>query len=498
MEAGGQSLMSDSDKEHFVDKHKVELILTVQSVDPILDELLTKGVIQHESYDKIRALSTSVEKMRDLFEALEAVGVGGKDIFYNIIKKLQPHVIEEIFSPSRIVFQSAKSLPESSKRGSPFISWTSTKIVKVTRTSPKDDWIKLEPEVNYVDASIYSHQSEAGKFECSVSGLRWVCNEKISLKYQFGFWEEHKERLETMQYIAGGPLLDITVTAGKLDEVYLPHWICTDDIPSILDKFAVLHIDAYGDVVEQVSEVTPSHVKLYQPVFSPRGVLMKAGFPVKINCKVLIYKTNKAFLTLHVYLIPCDPAIQQMIKNKELSSGHKMIPKPYPVKALKMRDRFILTADTESAEIYPEKLKLAYESSDPNFFEVFIENPDSNFQLTLRHGSGPVWTSAIRKDDYGDIQVVYDKELASVRSKLVVKMSREVINQLLDDLLEDGVLNDEEKDSILHNNRADRARCLIDKVKMKGYTASRKMFTHLQSRDPTLCAELGLPYGLPV
>ncbi|XP_039668560.1 NACHT, LRR and PYD domains-containing protein 1b allele 2-like isoform X1 [Perca fluviatilis] len=311
------------------------------------------------------------------------------------------------------------------------------------------------------------------------------------------------ERLETMHYIPAGPLLDITVIAGKLDQAYLPHWICTEDNPTILGKFAVLHIDACGDVVEPVSEVTPSHVKLSQPIFSPRGVLMRAGFRVKINCKVLIYKTNKAFLTLHVYLIPRDPGLQQTIKNKELSSGYKIIQKPYPEKSLKMRERYILTADMDHAEIYPEKLKLIYEGGDPNFFEVFIENPDSHFQLTLRHESETVWTCAIRKDDYndtGDIQVIYDKELARLRPKLVEKVSNVLIKQLLDDLLEDGVLNDGEKDSILQESctSADRARCLIDMVRKKGREASRKIFTRLQSRDPTLSAELGLPSGLLV
>ncbi len=65
--------------------------------------------------------------------------------------------------------------------------------------------------------------------------------------------------------------------------------------------------------MENVSEVTTSHVKLSKPVFSPRAVLMKVGFPVKINCNVLIYKTNTAFLTLHVYLVPRDPGLQQVI-----------------------------------------------------------------------------------------------------------------------------------------------------------------------------------------
>lgn len=79
------------------------------------------------------------------------------------------------------------------------------------------------------------------------------------------------------------------------------------------DMFAVLHVDTCGDIVEQVSDVTSSHVKLRQTTFSPRGVMMKLGFPVKVYCDVLIYKTKKEFLTLHVYLVPPDQYIQQVI-----------------------------------------------------------------------------------------------------------------------------------------------------------------------------------------
>lgn len=406
MEAGGQSIMPDPrGKEHFVDKYKVQLIHTVSDVQPVLDELLTKGIIQQESYDRISSLPTSEEKMTELLDG-HLKAVGDKDIFYNIIEKQLPRD-----QGSRIVAQSWSEDQQGSLRG-----WNFPKIVRMKHVdsfndgkmstgneiSDEGDWIKLEPEVNCVDAkdaTTYSLQSEAGNFECSVSGLRWVCKRKVSFKYRFGSWEEHKECLRTIRYIPGGPLLDITVIAGKLDEAHLPHWICTENNPTILGKFAVLHIDTCEYVVEHVSGVTSSHVKLSQPIFSPRGVLMRAGFPVKINCKVLIYKTNKAFLTLHVYLIPRDPALQETIKNKELSNGYKMIQKSYPAKSLKMRDRFILTADTDSAEIYPEKLKLVYEGSDPNFFEVFIGNPDSHFQLTLRHE----WTML---DQFGHVQSV--------------------------------------------------------------------------------------------
>ncbi|CAK6958899.1 uncharacterized protein LOC121906043 isoform X4, partial [Scomber scombrus] len=271
------------------------------------------------------------------------------------------------------------------------------------------DWTKLEPEVNSTDADdapTYNLQSEAGKFECSVSELRWVSEEKVSFKYQFCSWEGHMERMESLQYMPAGPLMDITVTAGKLNEVYLPHWICTDDNPEILDKFAVLHIDACGDVVEDASEVTSSHVKLSEPIFSPRAVLMKLGFPVKINCKVLIYcEPNITSLRLHVYLIPKDPALEKTMNKKKSSKGYKFIEKPHPDKYLKMEQEFVLKADIDTAKISPERLTLRHDSQDPNFYEVYIKNPDRDFNLTLSHSCTnkckpeckPAWTCEIQK-----------------------------------------------------------------------------------------------------
>ncbi|XP_036005778.1 caspase-1-like [Fundulus heteroclitus] len=90
-----------------------------------------------------------------------------------------------------------------------------------------------------------------------------------------------------------------------------------------------------------------------------------------------------------------------------------------------------------------------------------------------------------------------DKELARVRTNFVAKVSKAVIKQLLDDLLEDCLLNDEEVDSVLEDNtgRADMARCLIDKVKRKGDKASRKMIEHIELRDILLYTELELSSG---
>ncbi|XP_076746413.1 uncharacterized protein LOC112431633 isoform X4 [Maylandia zebra] len=310
-------------------------------------------------------------------------------------------------------------------------------------TQDCSDWTKLEPEVNSTDADeapTYSLQSAAGHFECRVSGLRWVCKGKTSFQYQFRSWEGHMERMESRQYMPAGPLMDVTVTAGKLNEVHLPHWICIDDIPDILDTFAVLHIDDCGDVVEKVSEVTPTHVKLTEPIFSPRAVLMKLGIPVKIGCNVLIYQTNTAFLTLHVYLIPRDPGLQQVMKQREVPHGYRAILKPDPEKSLKILDRFTLTADVDGAEICPEDLKLRYPSGKPNFFEVYTESPDGNFhlKLTSKKDLQPVWTCTVRKAEYQSTdqaqeENTVDKHLSAQMQKvLTVQSDRERIMEILE------------------------------------------------------------------
>eukprot|EP00064_Thunnus_orientalis_P014119 superscaffoldBa00002413_g14160 len=94
--------------------------------------------------------------------------------------------------------------------------------------SVKDsNWTAATPERRTENAlPIYRMQSEAGRFKCSVSGLRWVCKKKVSFTYQFKSWEEHWQKLNMVHCKPGGPLMDITVTDGELDEVHLPHWVC--------------------------------------------------------------------------------------------------------------------------------------------------------------------------------------------------------------------------------------------------------------------------------
>uniref|UniRef100_A0A3Q0RYT7 CARD domain-containing protein n=1 Tax=Amphilophus citrinellus TaxID=61819 RepID=A0A3Q0RYT7_AMPCI len=85
-----------------------------------------------------------------------------------------------------------------------------------------------------------------------------------------------------------------------------------------------------------------------------------------------------------------------------------------------------------------------------------------------------------------------DKRLLSVRKQFVEKVSGSTLNQLLDSLLQRGIINEEEMDSARIKPKADRARDVIDVVRNKGAEASSSLIDDLQDLDPHLSETLHL------
>ncbi|KAM4568381.1 NACHT, LRR and PYD domains-containing protein 1b allele 2-like isoform 2-T2 [Fundulus diaphanus] len=270
-------------------------------------------------------------------------------------------------------------------------------------------------------------------------------------------------RMEGRGYRPAGPLMDITVFSGKMMEVQLPHWVCIDDVPRLLENFAVLHVNDCGDVLEKVTGVTATHVRIRDPVFSLLAALINYFFPPKITCNTLIYYLPKTpFLKLHIYLIPLDPALKLSIHREETSLGYEVIKKPRPDTPLKMDRVFALKATVETAKIQPPKMTLRHDSQDPNFYEVFIENPDRNFNLELLQTcSEKVWHCEIRKDDHpksGSFEGGAPSEAAAVKTEeehFVDRHREELIQRvtniapILDGLLQKKVILQETYDQVL-------------------------------------------------
>ncbi|XP_073491877.1 uncharacterized protein [Aquarana catesbeiana] len=78
---------SPAKMEHFVDRHREVLIQSIPQPMPILDGLMSVGLLTSEHYDTIWSEQTSREKMRMLYSYIRGWGNTDKDILYEILKK---------------------------------------------------------------------------------------------------------------------------------------------------------------------------------------------------------------------------------------------------------------------------------------------------------------------------------------------------------------------------------------------------------------------------
>ncbi|XP_037128902.1 apoptosis-associated speck-like protein containing a CARD isoform X8 [Syngnathus acus] len=83
-------------EEHFVDKHRTELIERVTNIPPILNLLLKKKVIQDPVYEEICDTKGNPEKMTKIYRQALKSGICAKDIFFEILKDKEPLLVEDL------------------------------------------------------------------------------------------------------------------------------------------------------------------------------------------------------------------------------------------------------------------------------------------------------------------------------------------------------------------------------------------------------------------
>ncbi|XP_076143550.1 uncharacterized protein LOC143125728 isoform X2 [Alosa pseudoharengus] len=143
-------------------------------------------------------------------------------------------------------------------------------------------WNLLEPSVSTeTGVLVYKHRSPPGRHECTVSGLCWACAGEVTLQYCLADPDIFQAELPTLQYTPIGPLMDIRVLSGELDEAHLPHSACLErSDSSFSDAVRVLPGDDSGVSLEKCAQLSCLHAKLRHPSFSLVGLLVKMGIPV--------------------------------------------------------------------------------------------------------------------------------------------------------------------------------------------------------------------------
>ncbi|XP_066518385.1 NACHT, LRR and PYD domains-containing protein 1 homolog [Hoplias malabaricus] len=367
--------------------------------------------------------------------------------------------------------------------------------------SAAQEWQIIEPEALSTLATEnqkYRITAAPGSYECRVTGLRWESADKVQLEYHLSDWEILKEFLETKHIQPCGPLLDVTVFSGNLTAAHLPHFLCLGSSPSLRDAVSVLHVEDDIGVSLESCELSCFGAKLLHPTFSPKGVLVKSGFPVKAHCDVLIYCTSTAHLTLHVYLLPCDSKMIESVQKKEY--GSVRIYKPRPDISLQMKNHYILSTTCPS-QITPEKLKLRYTNQTPNFFEVYIKDAKNDFQLLLMtEEKQSIWGVNIRSDEYNQKLSSFDKFSTAPQSSDIhfVDLHRKSLVQRVNlvEPIADGLYPhiSKEKHSQISSAKTsqDKMRLIYDLVLSGGPTLKDVFLQSLQENEPDLIRDLCL------
>ncbi|XP_045568320.1 NACHT, LRR and PYD domains-containing protein 1 homolog [Salmo salar] len=373
-------------------------------------------------------------------------------------------------------------------------------------------WLQIEPLTSTVQGvTMFRHRTPKGSYECTVSGLRWLCERDVILKYHFRNWEAYSQLLKDMQYTQGGPLLDITMEVGELEEVHLPHCVCLGTNPSLRNEMKILHVEEHGVSLEEVHEVTRFHAKILHPKFSAISVILRYIFSwnVDVHCELMLYLTvKKQTLIPRLYLFPSNPGQILAVEEQESKfQGSKRIPITRPEQSLKLNSSFRLNIPC-STSIFPPRIHLIHRDTTPSFFKVVMEITGIEMEL-IGDDERTVWKEIVPTDEYitethstsavlgaggpaeSSLTGPAEQQLRSVRTEFVKRVSRPALNELLDGLLQHTVINQEEMESVkVIAERTEKARDIIDMVLRKGNESCSRMINLLGELDPCLCSLL--------
>ncbi|KAK6324436.1 hypothetical protein J4Q44_G00037780 [Coregonus suidteri] len=268
-------------------------------------------------------------------------------------------------------------------------------------------WLQIEPLTSTVQGvTMFRHRTPKGRYECTVSGLRWVCDRDVILKYHFRNWYPYSQLLIDMQYGQGGPLLDITMELGELEEVHLPHFVCLGTNPSLRNEMKILHVEEHGVSVEEVHEVTRFHAKILHPKFSAIAVILSYIFfgNVDVHCDVVLYMAvKKATVISRLYMLLRNSSQKEAVRDREkhqVSQGYSELVLSSPKGSLKLNSWFAVK-NPHSSSINPEKIQLLPADTTPSCCKMVMRNTGVDIEMELiGDDERTVWRDMVPTDEY--------------------------------------------------------------------------------------------------
>ncbi|XP_032363390.1 NLR family CARD domain-containing protein 3 [Etheostoma spectabile] len=351
-----------------------------------------------------------------------------------------------------------------------------------------------------------------GVFRCALTGLVFVMTQEAELLYNSVQWDD--SLLQSAGRMAAGPLFDIKCSEdGAVCQLHLPH--CeTKDALLVDGLLSVVHISDDGMSILEPLKITDTHVVVKVPHLSALGLIWDfirrfLNLSLAIEAQVLLFlrPPDMGPRVLDVLLLPGNVLLDE-VERKVRGAKHIRISSKC---RLSIDQSYRVHCEPEGFKIQPELERFSSDYG-PNYhptFEVFLKTIPENLTLMVQDRDrrqvwrrdvslgGPDGTDPRRNVPAEDSVSTKDSDppedrLLLVRAQFVTRVSDPVMNQLLDQLLQRGVLTDGEMDLARTRGRADKARDVVDTVRRKGREASSVLVSALCEVDPVLSRELGL------
>ncbi|XP_056336766.1 NACHT, LRR and PYD domains-containing protein 1 homolog [Danio aesculapii] len=363
-----------------------------------------------------------------------------------------------------------------------------------------DQWVQVQPSVcRDEEGSEFRISTPAGRFQCSRTRMRWVCDGDVTLHYRTVDGHFLNAELERLQCERVAPVLDVNVISGKLEEAHLPHYMClAESDPALTSAVKLLSKRDEGISVQSV-ELSRYHAKICQPSFSLTTLIINWIMKWEAHCNLLLYMRCRDPLILHVYFFPVnDTCSKERVEQNERSS--LLISHPRPNRPFRMKTPHLLKVP--GASVHPVEGISFRTDFEPNFFKVRkLQDDDVQMNLIREEDKESVWTATVWKDEFVHLKQVQDEPpLNSEIDKSLffdahrLAFIQRVINvkSIADKLHEQRIIHKELYSKIIQTNLPSQEfmRDICDSVDSSGATAKRKFIVILQEEEPCLLEEL--------
>ncbi|XP_063340657.1 NACHT, LRR and PYD domains-containing protein 1-like [Pelmatolapia mariae] len=342
----------------------------------------------------------------------------------------------------------------------------------------------------------------AGLYQCSVTGLVFVMQGEGDVVYRTVPW--NRRLLAQHHKKPAGPLFDIKCQQQSVCQLHLPH--CEVISTGGGQFLQVAHVNDEGIEFIPPHQITETHVVINITDFSGYGIVRDEDSPPgPVQALVLLFykppEDGDLRSVLSVLLVPRNVVICQ-VKNirSELIGEETYIDIPSKCN-LHPNQVYTLSTVPDDGLIVVQPSETVFDDMSPDnpvpSFQVIFNRLTRNINLSLKHQSSSscVWKSEVclLPNRMRSMSICSKKKLLNVRSLFIDKISKPVLNSLLDKLLEKNVITDAEREAAdAKKKRRKIARFVFDTVRRKGENAILEMTESLCELDSFLCRNLGL------